>query len=202
MSENENENVKNEMVSANKEISPMLQQYNDNWKIASQYAKSNLVPDNYKGKAENVIVALGLSQKMDIDLFTVMQNLNIVRGKASWSGSFCRTLIEKTGKFSNLDLVYIGEKGKDNFGCYMQAVRKSDGKIIKGSTVDMAMVKAEKWNTNSKWNSMTELMLGYRATSFFARLYCPEALNGVYTSEEVEDISNQQPTEISDILED
>jgi hypothetical protein len=131
-----------------------------------------------------------------------MQNLNIVRGKASWSGSFCRTLIEKTGKFANLDLVYVGEKGKDNFGCYMQAIRKTDGKIIKGTTVDMIMVKAEKWNTNPKWNSMTELMLGYRATSFFARLYCPEALSGVYTSEEVEDISNQQPVEISDLLED
>ena len=36
---------------------------------------------------------------------------------------------------------------------------------------------------------MPELMLSYRATAFFARVYCPSALNGVYTSEEIEDIS-------------
>lgn len=191
-----------ELIEKNAEISPILQQYNDNWRIASQYAKSGLIPENYKGKPENVIIALGMSNKMDIDLFTIMQNLNIVKGKASWSGSFCRTLIEKTGKYVDLDLVYVGEKGKDNYGCYLQAVRKRDGQIIKGTTVDMAMVKAEKWNSNPKWNSMTELMLGYRATSFFARLYCPEALNGVYTDSEIEDIKSSESQVIEDLLED
>lgn len=136
---------------------------------------------------------------MNLDLFTTMQNLNIVRGKASWTGSFCRTLIEKTGRYKDLELVYVGEKGKDNFGCYMQAARTSDSKIIKGVVVDIAMAKAEGWLSNTKWKNMPELMLGYRATSFFARLNCPEALNGIYSTEEVEDITSE-PQEIPDIL--
>ena len=190
------------VVSSENTRTPMMQEYAENFKVAQQYAKSSLVPDNYKGKPENVIIALGMSQNMNIDPFTVMQNLNIVRGKATWSGSFCRTLIEKTGKYTDLDLVYVGEKGKDNYGCYLEATRKRDGARIKGTTVDMTMVKAEKWDTNPKWKSMTELMLGYRAMSFFARIHCPEALNGIYTGEEAEDMTTNTVVEVNDILGD
>lgn len=190
------------------ERTPILQDFADNWKIAQQFAKSDLIPDNYKNKPENVIIALGMSQKMDIDLFSVMQNLDIVKGKARWNGSFCRTLIEKTNKYKNLELIYTGEKGKDNYGCYLQAVRKDDNQIIKGVEVTVEMAKKEGWwskkdkygNEMSKWPSLTELMLGYRAMSFFARLHCPEALSGVYTGEEIEDMQIQEHTEIKDVL--
>ena len=52
----------------------------------------------------------------------------------------------------------------------------------------MAMVKAEGWITNSKWKSMPEQMLAYRAAAFFARVYCPESLMGLQTYEEVIDV--------------
>ena len=207
--ENEDEEKKELVVTNTNNRTPILQNFADNWKIAQQYAKSDLIPENYKNKPENIIIALGMSQKMDIDLFSVMQNLDIVRGKARWNGSFCRTLIEKTGKFKDLELIYTGEKGKDNYGCYLQAVRKNDGKIVKGSEVTVSMAKAEGWwskkdkygNETSKWQSLTELMLGYRAMSFFARLQCPEALSGVYTGEEVEDMEQENTKkEIEDVL--
>ena len=176
-----------------------LQLFGENWRIATQLAKSTIIPDNYKGKPENVIIALGMSQKMGIEPFTIMQNLNIIKGKTSWSGSFCKTLIEKTKKFKDLELNYIGEKGKDSYGCYLSAVRIADGKVINGPVVTMLMAKEEGWTTNKKWLTLTDLMLAYRCQSFFARLYCPEAMSGVYTSEEIEDI---QPTKrtVEDVL--
>lgn len=176
-----------------------LEMYRGQFKVAQQYAKSDLVPPTFKGRPENVMIAMGLSEKIGIDLFTIMQNLTIVKGKIGWTGSFCKTLIERTGKYTDIEYVYVGEKGKDNFGCYLQAVEKATGKVIKGTTIDVAMVKAEHWNTNSKWNSMTEQMLGYRAASFFARLHCPEALSGIYTTEENEDVI-AQPQEVEDVL--
>lgn len=172
--------------------------FNKNWEMAQNLSKSDILPDNYKNKPQNVIVAVGVANQMGLDPFTVMQNLSIIRGKASWSGSFCRTLIERTRKFTNLELNYIGEKGKDSYGCYLSATRVSDGKIIKGPEVTMAMAKAEKWTTNPKWNSLSELMLAYRCQSYFCRVHCPEAMNGIYTAEEIEDISTprQQPQDI------
>lgn len=143
----------------NQPISNELREFGNQWKIATQLSKSDLVPDHFKGKPENVIIGLQLANQIGIAPFTVLQNLSIVRGKASFSGSFCRILIEKTGLYKDIDLIYVGEKGIDDYGCYMQAVRKSDGKIVKGPTIDMKMVKAEGWNKNPKWSSMTDLML-------------------------------------------
>ncbi len=192
-------------VNRNKTIEPAeqpkseLQIFGDNWRIATQLAKSSLIPDNYKNKPENVIIALGMSQKLGLDAFTCMQNLNVIKGKTSWSGSFCKTLIEKSNKFKDLELNYIGEKGKDTYGCYLSATRISDGKIIKGPEVTMLMAKEEGWTTNKKWLTLTDLMLAYRCQSFFARVYCPEAMNGIYTDDEVAEIQSEKRV-VEDVL--
>ena len=175
-----------------------LSTFSQNWDMAVQLSKSDIIPDNYKNKPQNVVIAIGLANQMQLDPFTVMQNLAIIKGKTSWSGSFCKTLIERTGKYKNLELNYVGEKGKDSYGCYLSAVRVSDGKVINGPTVTMQMAKAEKWTSNNKWLTLTDLMLAYRCQSFFCRLYVPEAMNGIYTSDEIEEISEQrqQPQDI------
>lgn len=185
-----------------KHVSEALQIFGDNWRIATQLSKSTIIPESYRNKPENVIIALGMSQKMNIDPFTVMQNLNIVKGKTAWSGSFCRTLIEKSGKFKNINLVFEGKQGEDTYGCKVVATRKDDNTQVEGPLVNIKMAKDENWITNKKWITMPQLMLSYRSMSFFARVYCPEALNGVYTSEEIEDIQlDNQPREIKDVLD-
>jgi hypothetical protein len=180
--------------------------FKTNWAIAEKLSKSSLLPAEFQEKPENVIIALGMAQKLDLDFFTVAQNLHLIKGRLSWSGSFCKTLIEKTGQYKDLDLIYVGEEGKDNFGCYLEATRIRDNKRIKGNTVTVELAKKEGWwskkdkygNETSKWSTMTSQMLGYRAMAFFARLYTPEALNGVMTSEESMDLDYQkeQPKDI------
>lgn len=197
------EENKPEIIQQNQIYQKPIQEFSDNWRMATQLAKSTIIPENYQKKPENVIVAIGMAQKLGLDPFTIMQNLNIIKGKTSWSGSFCRTLIEKSNKYTNLQLVFVGQKGTDSYGCYMQGINKETGELIKGPEVNMKMAKAENWTSNTKWTNMPELMLSYRATSFFARVYVPEALNGVQTTEEIEDIfsSNQsQKREIKDVL--
>jgi hypothetical protein len=52
------------------------------------------------------------------------------------------------------------------------------------------MAKAEGWSTKngSKWKTMPELMLRYRAAAFFGRLYAPDVLSGMHSADEVEDV--------------
>lgn len=197
------EENKPEVVQQNQVYQKPIQEFSDNWRMATQLAKSTIIPQTYQNKPENVIVAIGMAQKLGLDPFTIMQNLNIIKGKTSWSGSFCRTLIEKSNKYTNLQLIFVGQKGTDTYGCYMQGVNKETGETIKGPEVNMKMAKAENWTSNTKWINMPELMLSYRATSFFARVYVPEALNGVQTTEEIEDIFNSNQTqkrEMKDVL--
>lgn len=175
-----------------------LSTFKDNWEMATQLAQSDIIPDNYKKKPANVVIAIGIANQMNLDPFIVMQNLSFIKGKTSWSGSFCRTLIERTGKFKDLELNYIGEKGQDSYGCYLSATRVSDGKKINGPEVTIAMAKAEKWTSNPKWSTLKDLMLAYRCQSYFCRIHCPEAMSGIYTTEEIEDINTprEQPIDI------
>jgi hypothetical protein len=65
------------------------------------------------------------------------------------------------------------------------------------------MAKAEGWltKTGSKWITMPELMLKYRAAAFFGRLYAPEVLMGMQTTEEIVDITPLQPASVDAINE-
>lgn len=192
--------VENKSVVVKENVQPVnnFSSFKDNWQIAVQLAKSDIIPDAYKNKPQNIIIAISIANQMNLEPFTVMQNMALIKGRAAWSGSFCRFLIERTGKFKDLELNYTGEKDKENYGCYLSAKRVSDGKIINGPKVTMAMAKAEKWTNNPKWSSLTELMLAYRCQSYFCRVYCPEAMAGIYTTEEVEDMNTkrEQPTDI------
>lgn len=175
-----------------------LPTFTDNWKIANELAKSDIVPDNFKGKPANIVIAISLANRMNLDAFTVMQNMSVIHGKVTFSGSFARTLIERSGKFKNLELNYVGNENDDSYGAYLSATRISDGKIVKGPTVTLEMAKKEGWTKNPKWFSLKELMLAYRCQSYFCRIHCPETMSGIYTTEEIEDINTtrEQPKDI------
>lgn len=161
--------------------------FKENYDLAKMLASSDMVPQNYQNKPMNCLIALEQAHRMNASPLMVMQNLYVVKGKPSWSGQACSMIVNGCGLFENVKLNYVGKKGEDSWGAYVSAVRKSDGEKIEGTVVDMAMVKAEGWISNPKWKSMPQQMLGYRAYSFFARLYCPNALSGFATEGEVED---------------
>lgn len=162
--------------------------FNNYFKMASYLAKSDMVPQSYQGNPVNCLIALEQAKRMHASPLMVMQNLYIVKGKPSWSGQACSMIVNGCGLFENVDLVYVGERGKDSWGAYVKATRLSDGKEVRGTVITMDMAKKEGWTSNKKWLSMPEQMLGYRAYSFFARLFCPNALSGFKTEGEVEDI--------------
>lgn len=163
-------------------------------RTANMLSKSTLVPQNYQGKPQDCFIALDMAARMNINPLFIMQNLYVVKGKPSWAGQACMAMINACGKFRDVKHVYTGKKGTDDRGCYVTAVRISDGETVDGTEVTMAMAKAEGWTANSKWRNMAEQMLGYRAASFFARMYCPEALMGLQTTEEVEDVNPRKTT--------
>ena len=74
--------------------------------------------------------------------------------------------------------------------CVAFATDLKTGEILESPNITMAMAKAEGWldKNGSKWKTMPDLMLRYRAASFFSRLYAPEIAMGMQTVEEVADL--------------
>lgn len=158
------------------------------WRGATVLAKSQIVPQAYQNKPHDCLIALELATRIGIPPLAVMQNLAVVKGKPSWSGQACTMLVKASGQFINPTPVYFGAEGSDDRGCYLTATRTTDGKTVCGTKITIQMAKAEGWTSNPKWRNMPDQMLAYRAAAFFARVYCPDALMGVQTTEEIYDV--------------
>lgn len=166
-------------------------------RVAKMLASSNLVPQSYRGNIADCTIAIDISSRMGLSPLAVMQNSQIVHGNFSWKGTACKAMIDSCGRYVNSKYIEVGERGKDSWGYYLQALDRVTGEIVKGVTVDIAMAKKEGWyNKNgSKWQTMPELMLKYRASAYFMRTECASLAMGFLTSEEQEDIYGVEPSE-------
>ena len=160
-------------------------------RMAKSLAQSKLVPTAYQGQdgLPNCLVALEMANRMNISPLVVMQNMNVIHGKPSWSAQFVIATITGCGRFEDFD---YEEKGTKAIRC--KAIRKKDGKEIFGAWVTMEMAQKEGWTRNSKWSTMPQLMLRYRAATFFGRQYVADLLLGIQTEDEIVDI---QPVNVT-----
>lgn len=177
-----------------------IENFKEIFDIGKMFASSTLVPQSYQGKPMDCTIAVDMANRMGVSPMMVMQNLYVVKGKPSWSGQACMSMIKATPIYKNVRPVYFGEPNTDSWGCYVRAEDKKTGEIIEGAKVTIQMAKDEGWyskkdkygNETSKWQTMPELMLAYRASAFFARVYIPNSLMGVSVEGEAEDISKAE----------
>lgn len=173
--------------------------------MGKMFSVSNLVPQNYQGKPMDCAIAVDMANRMGVSPMMVMQNLYVVKGKPTWSGQACMSMIKGSSEFTNVRPVYTGERNTDTWGCFIQAEYKNTGEVVKGTEVTIKMAKTEGWygKAGSKWQTIPEQMLAYRAAAFFARVYIPNALMGVYVEGEAEDIAQEkQVHEVPNVMGD
>ncbi|WP_088227809.1 hypothetical protein [Desulfosporosinus sp. FKB] len=191
--------VKNE----DSEIMPgfmSLKSFEFTQRAATLLANSSLVPKDYQNNIPNCVIALNMASRMGADPLMVMQNLFIVYGRPGWSSQFLISTFNTSGRFSSLRYEWIGKKGTDQYGCKAWAIEKATGEKLEGSTVTIEIAKKEGWYTKngSKWQTMQEQMLMYRAASWFIRAYAPEMAMGMHTTEEIIDIGGNDPEIVID----
>lgn len=159
-------------------------------RMAKLLLASEIAPQSYKGKLADCVVAIDMANRMGVSPLVIMQNSQIVQGNFSWKGTACKAMIDGCGKYKDSYYVEVGERGTDTWGYYLEAIDKRD-RVVKGCEVTIKMAKDEGWyqKNGSKWKTMPELMLKYRAAAFFFRTECASLAMGFLTSEEQEDIS-------------
>lgn len=160
-------------------------------RMAKALASSTLVPDAYRGEANlgNCIIALELSQRIGASVMAVMQSMVPIHGKPTWSAAFLIATVNSCGRFSPMRFRWVGKENTDEWGCRAYAVEREGNLELVGALVTIAMAKAEGWYTKngSKWKTMPEQMLQYRAAAFWTRAYAPEIALGMHTAEEIND---------------
>jgi hypothetical protein len=164
------------------------------WKHAKMLSDADIVPQAYRGKPANCVIAIELAARMGSSPMLVMQNLDIIQGKPGWSSKFLIATVNACGRFSPIRFRFAGKQGSKDWSCTAYATEKTTGEELEGVTVSMAMADAEGWlnKSGSKWKTMPQLMLMYRSAAFWARVYCPEVSMGLHNSDEIDDMVQQQ----------
>ena len=179
-----------------------IQAFEDAQRIAKALASSTLIPPQFQGQQgfANCLVALEIANRMRISPFLAMQHLHVIHGRPSWSSSFIIAMVNGCGRFSPLRFEISGTG--ESLACYAVATDLASEQELKGPTISMAMAKKEGWTTKtgSKWATMPDLMIRYRAAAFWGRLYASDLLLGLQAQEEAIDIQQVTvKTEVSSL---
>lgn len=208
----------------------MQRQFETYQRIAKPLSESNFVPATYKGNIGDCVIAVEIACRLQILPLTVMQNLCVVKGNPTWKAKFLIGCVNTCGRYTTLDYRFTiegkvgevsyktwekGSDGKnreilkpfdhpelDNVVCVAYATEKSTGRELVSPPVSIRMAVGEGWYTKdgSKWPTMSQLMLRYRAASYWVSSYAPEMAMGFRTTEEAQDIVDVDYEEVYDSL--
>lgn len=164
--------------------------------LASKLAGSDIIPQAFQKKPANVLIALDMANRLNASPMMVMQNMYVVYGNPGWSSKFLISTFNMSGKYSPIRYEFFGTPGKDDYGCRAYASELATGEKLTGPDVTIGMAKKEGWydKKGSKWQTMPQLMLTYRAAAFFIRTCAPEISMGLPTADELVDI---QPVNVT-----
>lgn len=154
------------------------------------YAKlvsaGTLLPDTYRGKPANVLIAMGLGQSMGLSPAESLYRIAVIKGKPTAAGELIAANVRKAGHRLRI------ESGDGSVTATI--IRSDDPEFPFSVTRDMAWAQRMGLAANDNYKKQPETMLQWRAITAVARLACPEALYGVqYTPDEVGDLPDREP---------
>lgn len=180
------------------------------WRIAKMFADSSFVPQHFRGKPGDCMIAIEMARIMGEHPLALMQQSYMVKGRPGWSSQFYIARANNKAGFQSrirwateaLQPPEIqvttgvsrtaGSKNEETFKVPNVKVTAfcldEHGDRIE-ATVDTAMAKGEDWLSNPKYQTMFQHMMEWRAATFLVRKYAPEVMFGAHTREELEDIA-------------
>jgi len=162
-----------------------------------QIQYSSIVPKELQGKTKELVELQKFADYRKEPLVVLLNNILFIDGKMGWKSTYIISKINSATKRFLQPLNYrsIGEIGKPSFGkiAYTYDIK---GNLMEGPAVTLDIAEKSGWTNkdNSSWNTIPELMLTYRAATFFGRIFCPDLFDGLHTSDELVDIYSASGT--------
>ena len=153
--------------------------FNTALRMAQCLASSTVVPKEYHGNVGNCMIAIEMASRINTSPMMVMQNLYIVNGRPAWSSQWIIAMINSSRRYkTELQFEFGRDKADGGLSCRAWAEDYSGHKVY-GPKITMNMANDEGWTSKngSKWKTMPDVMIQYRAASFFGRMNCPDMIN-------------------------
>lgn len=149
---------------------------------ATDYARkisvSDLLPDAYKGKPGNVLLAIEYGRSVGIDPITAMNMVHTIKGKPTASAQLVGALVRRAGH--RLRVTWDGTTA------VAEITRADDADFTFRSEWTMARAQSAGLASNPNYKNHLPAMLKARAITEVSRDACPEALAGIaYVADEL-----------------
>ena len=156
--------------------------------FAELMAKSTVtVPDHLKGKPSDCMAITMQAAQWGMNPFAVAQKTHIVSGRLGYEAQLVNAVVQQSNAIRGAFKYEFTGEGM-NTECRVGAVLRGETEITWGEWLkngDVTTRNSPLWKVNPKQQ------LGYLQVKNWARLYCPGAILGVYSTDELESIDAQ-----------
>ncbi|NUO35603.1 MAG: hypothetical protein HOQ18_18370 [Dermatophilaceae bacterium] len=152
---------------------------------ARAVSTASMLPDNYRGKPADIMLAVGLGQSMGLSPAESLYRISVIKGKPTASAELIAANVRKAGH-------RLRVRG-DETTCTATIIRADDPDYEFTVVRDLAWARQMGLADQPNYRKQPGTMLQWRAITAVARLACPEALYGVsYTPDEIGDSPQQR----------
>lgn len=152
-----------------------------------EYAKfissSDLIPKDFKGKPESIVVAIQMGREIGLHPLQSLQNICVINGRPSIWGDSMLALVLSHPEFEDIH-EYFEEISKTAY-CILKRKNKTQ---VTGKFSEEDARRAALWGKAGPWTNYPNRMLQLRARGFAIRDCFADALKGLITTEEARDI--------------
>lgn len=163
--------------------------------MATMLANSQMVPASYKGKPEDTLVAMIMGTELGLNPIQALQNIAVINGRPSVYGDALVALVQNHPSFGGIEETF----DETSMTAKCTVWRKGGTKHTQTfSQADAATAKL--WGKTGPWMQYPKRMLQMRARGFALRDQFGDALAGLITREEAEDLPPRDITGQSEVI--
>jgi hypothetical protein len=160
---------------------------NEAMQMADMLAKSQMVPKHYQNKPQDTLVAMMMGSELGLNPIQALQNIAVINGKPSIYGDAMMALVQNHPAFGGVDESF--DESTMTAHC---SVWRKGGNTHTQSFSKADAEKAGLWGKSGPWQQYPKRMLQFRARGFALRNQFADALAGLITREEAEDMPNER----------
>ncbi|MGB1951683.1 MAG: recombinase RecT [Marinobacter sp.] len=151
--------------------------------MAEMLAQSQMVPKHYQGKPQDTLVAMMMGSELGLNPIQALQNVAVINGKPSIYGDAMMALVQNHPQFGGVD-----ESFDDATMTATCTVWRKHGNKHTQTFSRKDAEEAGLWGKQGPWKQYPKRMLTFRARGFALRNQFADALAGLITREEAEDM--------------
>lgn len=152
------------------------------------------VPKHLAGKPADCMAIVMQAMQWGMNPYAVAQKTHLVNGVLGYEAQLVNAVISSSsaiqGRFhyeygGDWEKIAGQKDGRDELGLFIRvgAVLRGEADITWGESIYLADITTR---NSPLWKTAPKQQIAYLAVKYWARLYCPEVILGVYSPDEVE----------------